>query len=137
MLSGNFVGAASSFRDMKELCERADIIMLDQQGRAGSGGFQENGDTGKRIHGLGGWDKIAPESMATYGPRKAARPIPEVRMWMVEGVAGGIAPWWHHVGGYQEDRRQFLATAPFFQWHAKHQQYLTNREPVATVGIVY
>ncbi|MDP9051731.1 MAG: Tat pathway signal protein, partial [Acidobacteriota bacterium] len=138
MLSGNFVGAASSFRDMKELCERADIIMLDQQGRAGvNGGFQENGDTGKRIHGLGGWDKIAPESMATYAPRKAARPIPEVRMWMVEGVAGGIAPWWHHVGGYQEDRRQFLATAPFFQWHAKHQHYLINREPIATVGIVY
>jgi hypothetical protein len=147
MLSGNFVQAASSFRDMKELCERADIIMMDHQGRASSGfgppgtglngGFQENGDTGKRVHGLGGWDKIAPESMATYGPRKAARPIPEVRMWMVEGVAGGIAPWWHHVGGYQEDRRQFLVTAPFFQWYAKHQQYLINREPIATVGIVY
>jgi hypothetical protein len=137
MLSGNFVGAASSFRDMKELCERADIIMLDQQGRASGGGFQENGDTGKRIHGLGGWDKIAPESMATYAPRKSARPIPEVRMWMVEGVAGGIAPWWHHVGGYQEDRRQFLSTAPFFEWHAKHQQYLIHREPVAAVGVVY
>ena len=100
-------------------------------------GFQENGDTGKRVHGLGGWDKISPESMATYGPRKAARPIPEVRMWMVEGVAGGIAPWWHHVGGYQEDRRQFLATSPFFQWYAKHQQYLIHRKPVATVGVVY
>jgi hypothetical protein len=97
--------------------------MMDHQGRARSGfgppgtglngGFQENGDTGKRVHGLGGWEKIAPESMATYGPRKAARPIPEVRMWMVDGVAGGIAPWWHHVGGYQEDRRQFLVTEPF------------------------
>jgi hypothetical protein len=147
MLSGNFVQAASSFRDMKELCARADIIMMDHQGRASSGfgppgtglngGFQENGDTGKRVHGLGGWDKIAPESMATYGPRKAARPIPEVRMWMVDGIAGGIAPWWHHVGGYQEDRRQFLVTEPFFRWYAEHQQYLINREPIATVGIVY
>jgi hypothetical protein len=147
MLSGNFVQAASSFRDMKELCERADIIMMDHQGRASSGfgppgtglngGFQENGDTGKRVHGLGSWEKIAPESMATYGPRKAARPIPEVRMWMVDGVAGGIAPWWHHVGGYQEDRRQFLVTEPFFRWYAEHQQYLINREPIATVGIVY
>jgi hypothetical protein len=58
-------------------------------------------------------------------------------MWMVEGVAGGIAPWWHHVGGYQEDRRQFQVTTPFFQWHAKHQQYLTDREPIAAVGVVY
>jgi hypothetical protein len=147
MLSGNFVQAASTFRDMKALCERARIIMLDQQGRANNGfgppgtgmndGFQENGDTGKRVHGLGGWDKVAPESMAAYGPRKAARPIPEVRMWMVEGVAGGIAPWWHHVGGYQEDRRQFHVMEPFFQWYAKHQQYLIHREPVATVGVVY
>jgi len=137
MLSGNFVQAAASFRDMKELCQRAEIIMLDHQARASNGGFQENGDTGKRIHGLGGWDKPAPESMATYGPRKAARPIPEVRMWMVEGVAGTIEPWWHHVGGYQEDRRQFHVVEPFFRWHAAQQKYLFNRQPVATVGVVY
>jgi hypothetical protein len=147
MLSGNFVQAASSFRDMKELCQRADIIMLDHQGRASNGfgppgtgqngGFQENGDTGKRVHGLGGWDKPAAESMATYGPRKAARPIPEVRMWMVEGVAGTIEPWWHHVGGYQEDRRQFRVVEPFFRWYTAHQEYLINRQPVATVGVVY
>jgi hypothetical protein len=139
MLTGNFVGAASSFRDMKELCQRADMIMLDHQGRSNDGGFQENGDTGKRIHGLlGGWDnKLAAESMATYGPRKAARPIPEVRMWMVEGVAGTIQPWWHHVGGYQEDRRQFKVVEPFYRWHTANQEYLINRQPVATVGVVY
>ena len=136
MLSGNFVQAASTFRDMKELCERADIIMLDHQARSNSG-FQENGDTGKRVHGLGGWDKLAPESMATYGPRKAARPIPEVRMWMAEAAAGGIQPWWHHVGGYQEDRRQFHVVEPFFRWYAERQEYLIHRQPIATVGVVY
>jgi hypothetical protein len=147
MLSGNFVQAAASFRDMKELCRRADIVMLDQQGRANNGfgppgtgqngGFQENGDTGKRVHGLAGWDKLMPESMATYGPRRAARPVPEARMWMVEGVAGTIQPWWHHVGGYQEDRRQFHVVEPFFRWYAGHEQYLVHREPIATVGVVY
>jgi hypothetical protein len=147
MLSGNFVQAASSFRDMRELCRRADILMLDHQGRANNGlgppgtgqseGFQENGDTGKRVHGLGGWDKLAPESMATYGPRRAARPIPEVRMWMADGVAGTIQPWWHHVGGYQEDRRQFQVVEPFFRWYADRQQYLVNRQPIATVAVVY
>lgn len=147
MLSGNFVQAASSFRDMRELCRRADILMLDHQGRANNGlgppgtgqseGFQENGDTGKRVHGLGGWAKLAPESMATYGPRRAARPIPEVRMWMADGVAGTIQPWWHHVGGYQEDRRQFQVVEPFFRWYADRQQYLVNRQPIATVAVVY
>ena len=137
MLSGNFVQAAASFRDMKELCGRAEIIMLDHQGRVNDGGFQENGDTGKRVHGLGGWDKPAAESMATYGPRKAARPIPEVRMWMVEGCAGTIRPWWHHVGGYQEDRRQFQVVEPFYRWYAANQKYLIDRKPVASVGVVY
>ncbi len=142
MLSGNFVQAASSFRDMKELCQRADVIMLDHQGRAitaGPPGRARTEDSRKTaipangVHGLGGWDKLAPESMATYGPRKAAAPIPEVRMWMVEGVAGTIQPWWHHVGGYQEDRRQFQVVEPFFRWYAEHQEYLVNRQPVATV----
>ncbi len=137
MLSGNFVQDAATFRDMKELCERADIIMLDHQARAANGGFQENGDTGKRVHGLGGWDKLAPESMATYGPRKAARPAAEVQMWMVEAAAGTIQPWWHHVGAYQEDRRQFHVVEPFFRWYAANQQYMIHREPVATVGVVY
>jgi len=147
MLSGNFVQSSASFRDMKELCARAAIIMLDHQGRANNGfgppgtgasqGFQENGDTGKRIHGLGGWQKLSPESMATYGPRKAARPIPEVRLWMFEGIAGTIQPWWHHIGGYQEDRRVFHVVEPVYRWYTANQKYLVNRLPVASVGVVY
>jgi Hypothetical glycosyl hydrolase 6 len=147
MLSGNFVQSAASFRDMKELCGRAAIMMLDHQGRANNGlgppgigqseGFQENGDTGKRVHGLGGWNKLSPESMATYGPRKAARPTAEVRLWMLDGIAGSIQPWWHHIGGYQEDRRVFHVVEPVYRWYTANQQYLVNRLPVASVGVVY
>jgi len=113
------------------------MVMLDQQTRGNEGGFQVNGETGKRIHGLLGWDKLSPESMATYGPRKAARPIPEVRMWMVEGFAGTIQPWWHHIGAYQEDRRQFRVVEPVYRWYVANQDHLVDRRPVATVGIVY
>ena len=28
-------------------------------------------------------------------------------MWMIAGIAGGIQPWWHHVGAYHEDRRMY------------------------------
>lgn len=136
MLSGHAVSSASRFRDLKALCSRAEMVMLDQQTR-GDGGFQINGETGKRIHGLLGWDKLAPESMATYGPRKTARPIPEVRMWMAEGFAGTIQPWWHHVGAFQEDRRQFEVVEPVYRWYSANQGYLVNRQPVATVGVVW
>ena len=62
MNSGSVSSQARSFRDLKEICRRADIMMLDHQRRDDDTGFQQNGDTGKRVHGLLGWDKLAPES---------------------------------------------------------------------------
>ncbi len=110
MNSGSLAWQAESFRDYKEICRRADIIMLDSQARSDSGGFQQNADTGKLIHGVLGWDKLIPESMAMYQAgrptfRVAAKPVAEARMWMIEGIAGGIQPWWHFVGASHEDRR--------------------------------
>ena len=54
--------------------KRAEIMMLDHQRRDDDTGFQQNGDTGKRVHGVLGWDKLAPESMAMYqsGPATTA-----------------------------------------------------------------
>ena len=112
MNGGSISGEAQEFRDFKEICARAEIIMLDDQRRANETGFQRNGEVGKPVHGLLGWDKIMPESMAMYQTtnptfRFSSKPEPEARLWMLEGIAGGIQPWWHHVGAYQEDRRMF------------------------------
>src|SRR5262249_21224186 len=49
MTSGCVAAQASSLRDMKELCRSAQIIMLDHQRRDVSTGFQQNGETGKRV----------------------------------------------------------------------------------------
>ena len=69
MNSGSVTAQARSFRDLREICRRADIVMLDHQRRDDDTGFQQNGDTGKRVHELCGWDKVAPESMAMYQSR--------------------------------------------------------------------
>ena len=142
MNSGSVSGQASSFRDLREICKRAHILMLDHQRRDDATGFQQNGDTGKRVHGLMGWDKLAPESMAMYQNarsqfRVTAKPATEARMWMIEGIAGGIQPWWHHVGANQEDRRMFRTAEPVMKWHKANQEYLTNRRPLATVGLLW
>ncbi|MCL4194831.1 MAG: beta-galactosidase, partial [Thermoguttaceae bacterium] len=142
MNSGSISGQSRSFRDLKEICRRAEILMLDHQARADSGGFQQNGETGKLVHGLLGWDKLAPESMAMYQAgrptfRKASKPEPEARLWMLEGFAGTIQPWWHHIGAYHEDRRQYRTVEPINRWHEANQQYLVGREPVASVGLVW
>lgn len=142
MNSGSITGQSRSFRDYKAICQRADIIMLDDQSRHNEGGFQRNGQIGKVIHGLLGWDKLVPESMAMYQAgtptfRLSSKPAPEARMWALEGFAGGIQPWWHMVGAYHEDRRMYKTVAPLLKWHKDNEEYLINREPVATVGVVW
>ncbi len=141
MIGGDFINQGARFRDIKAICERTEMIMLDDQSRSVSLGFQENAEIGKRLHGLLGWDKTIPESMAHYqrSPvfRKSAASKPEARLWMYSGFAGGIQPWWHHVGAYQWDRRQFTTSIPVYRWYADNETYLVNREPVATVGVVY
>jgi hypothetical protein len=142
MNSGSIRGQCQSFRDYREICHRAEIIMLDHQSRSDPGGFQQNAETGLLVHGLLGWDKLAPESMAMYQAGKptfrlASKPEAEARLWMLEGIAGGIQPWWHHIAAYHEDRRMYQTAGPVFRWHADHQHYLVNRRPIATVGVVW
>ena len=142
MNSGSVTAQAGSFRDLKEICSRAHIVMLDHQRREDSTGFQQNGDTGKRVHSLVGWDKLAPESMAMYEAgrtsfRVASKPAAEARMWMIAGIAGGIQPWWHYVGAYHEDRRMYRTAGPVMQWHKANEAYLIHRRPVASVGLLW
>jgi hypothetical protein len=142
MNSGSVASQCQSFRDYRQLCRRAEIIMLDHQARSDTGGFQQNGETGKLVHGLLGWDKLIPESMAMYQAGKpvfryASKPAAEARLWMLDGIAGGLQPWWHHVGANQEDRRAFQTAEPVLRWHKANEAYLVNRRPIATVGVVW
>ena len=142
MNSGSINGQSKSFRDYKEIAKRADIIMLDDQSRSDVGGFQHNGDIGKLLHGLMGWNKLAPESMAMYDHSKpwfrlGSKPAAEARMWMINGIAGGIQPWWHMVAAYHEDRRMYHTPQPVMHWHKDNEQYLLNRTPVANIGVVW
>ncbi|RIK33386.1 MAG: Tat pathway signal protein, partial [Chloroflexi bacterium] len=141
MNSGNIHHQALRFRDHKAICERAPILMLDHQ-RRGEQGFQQNGDTGKLCHELMGWDALMPESMSQYQSgtptfRLSAKPEVEARLWMLAGLAGGIHPWWHFISAYHEDRRQYRTAVPVMQWVAANQEYLLNRQPVASVGVVW
>jgi hypothetical protein len=142
MNGGTIAGQSRAFRDYREICRRAEIIMLDHQARSDASGFQQNSESGKLIHGILGWDKLIPESMAMYQSgrdnfRVAAKPAAEARMWMIEGFAGGIQPWWHHIGAYQEDRRMFATAEPVMRWHEENEKYLVNRRPLASVGVAW
>lgn len=142
MNSGSISGQGRNFRDYRAICKRADIIMLDDQARRDNAGFQRNALTGKLIHGMLGWDKLVPESMAQYQThrpwfRVASKPEPEARMWMIEGIAGGIQPWWHMIAASHDDRRMYHSPVEIFNWHKENEEFLINRQPVASVGVVW
>ena len=141
MNSGSVSSQSRSFRDCKAIFGRAEMVFLDHQSRSAAG-FEENADTGKLVHGVLGWDKLAPESMAMYEAgrnsfRLASKPAVEARMWMIEGFAGGINPWWHHIGAFNEDRRMYQTAEPVMKWYAANERYLINRKPLANVGVVW
>lgn len=143
MNSGSVHGQSNVFRDFKAICERSEMIMLDDQTRSNAGGFQHNGELGKLLHGMLGWDKLIPESMAMYQNgggtnfRLASKPAPEARMWMINGIAGGIQTWWHHVSAYHEDRRAYKTAAPVTRWQKENEPFLIDREPIAPIGVVW
>ena len=120
MIHGDPIHSHLAFCDLEQIGARSVMWMSDQQSRNVTG-FAQNGLSGKLLHDVLGWNAVIPESMATYvrgeqAFRKAANPALETRKWMVEGYAGGISPWWHHVGAYQGDRRQFQTVEPLTRW---------------------
>ena len=133
MMNGALAGAATDLRDYREIAAIAELVMLDSQRRATRRDFSRT--RRRQAHArrarLG---QIAPESFALYQTagatfRLSARPEPEVRLWAMEGIAGGIQPWWHYVNAYHEDRRMYPTPVAMGQWHAANESFLINRRP--------
>jgi hypothetical protein len=133
---GQLLGALT-LRDMSRIVQRSRMVMMDHQGRADETGFQENPDTAKIVHELLGWDKNVAECGAIYSPRLISKPAPEAQLWMYEGMAGGVSPWWHTISAYSEDKRRYPTPIPVFEWHKANEPYLYDRTPIATVGLVW
>lgn len=142
MLSGDQKHAANRFNDQRRILRGSPFAMLDHQFRWFGESFHQNAEAGKRIHELVGWDAMVPESTPMYSLgrpafRIAAMPKAEAQLWSANGFAGGIQPWWHHIGSHHEDRRQYATAPEIFQWHEKNQDVLFDRTPVADVAVVW
>ncbi len=142
MIGGETIYNSQRSIDLQGILSQTPIVMLDHQRRNAFDGFEQNTEAGKRLHELVGWDKLIPESMPQYqlgAPvfRLSSMPVPEVRLWATAGFAGGIQPWWHHIGSSHEDRRQYLTAEPIFRWHAANQDVLVNRELTPDVGVIW
>ncbi len=142
MVSGDVLNNCRRFIDIAAIMARTPIVMVDHQRRSRRAGFDQNAEAGKRLHELAGWDVLIPESMPQYqlgAPafRHASMPAAEVRLWSTAGFAGGIQPWWHHIGANHDDRRQYRTAEPIFRWHEANEDILISRRPQARIGVVW
>ncbi|WP_099205556.1 alpha-amylase family protein [Scatolibacter rhodanostii] len=142
MLNADQIEQGNRFVDIKKLLGKSKIVFCDQQGRKANTGMEENAVNGSLLRLASEEGMIVPESMANYVRgrrtfRLSANPKEETRLWMIEGIAGGISPWFHHVGAKGYDRRQYETPVPVFQWHEANEKYLYKRQEVAQVGILW
>ncbi|MCK5464180.1 MAG: beta-galactosidase trimerization domain-containing protein, partial [Bacteroidales bacterium] len=61
----------------------------------------------------------------------------EVRVWVAEGTANGMRPWFTKFSGTLYDERWLSYVEDIYNWHYKAEVYLRNEKPLANVGMVY
>ncbi|MEZ4680560.1 MAG: beta-galactosidase trimerization domain-containing protein [Caldilineaceae bacterium] len=61
----------------------------------------------------------------------------EITMWVADGIANGLRPWFTKFGGVLYDKRWLKPVEEAYTWQAKHEKYLRNVRPIARVALVY
>jgi hypothetical protein len=137
----NAGGGALSPLDMKTIGELAPILFADRQGRSGVMAPWASGKNGKEYRATLGEKPIA--GMVSVGFEEKYRwkdsvqSGDEIRLWMVDGIAQGLRPWFIKFNAKVIDRRWVPVVEQIYQWHYANQAYLRNQKNFARIGMVY
>jgi hypothetical protein len=137
----NSGGGALSGLDMKIVGELAPTLFADRQGRGGVMAPWANGKNGKEYRAVLGNRAIGGIfHVGTVTPHRwpdSVKSAAETRMWVVDGIANGLRPWFNKVSGSVHDTRGLKVIEDLYQWHYRSERYLRNVEPIARVAMVY
>jgi hypothetical protein len=137
----NAGGGALSELDMKIVGELAPTLFADRQGRAGLAPPWENGKNGKEYRAtMGNKAIVGIFSMGLedkYRWKDSVQSDDEIRLWVMDGVAQGLRPWFTKFDATIIDPRWLPVVEELYKWHAANEQYLRNDRPLARVGLVY
>ncbi len=137
----NTGGGASSSLDMKKIGELADILVADRQGRRGLAAPWSNGKNAKEFRAtmgpksITGLFSVGPEE--PYRWKDSVQDDAEIRIWVADGVANGLRPWYSKFSGTLHDERWLKPVADILQRCARWEKYLRNEASLARVGLVY
>ncbi len=137
----NTGGGATSSLDMKKIGELAPVLMADRQARRGLAAPWANGKNGKEFRATMGRKPIVGIfSVGVEEPyrwKDSVQNEAEIRLWVADGVANGLRPWFTKFGGYVYDRRWMKPVEEMYRRFAEWEPYLRNEQSLARVGLVY
>ena len=137
----NSGGGALSDLDMTEIGRRAETLFADRQARRGLTAPWANGKNGKELRStlgrkaIGGIFSVGTEE--PYRWKDSVQHPEEIRMWVADGIANGLRPWWTKFAATTYDRRWLDVVEDIYNWAAKVEPYLRNEAPLARVAMVY
>jgi hypothetical protein len=137
----NTGGGATSPLDMKTIGELAPILFADRQARSGLMPPWAAGKNAKEYRAtmghkpIGGIFSMGVEE--AYRWKDSVQNEAEVRIWVADGIANGLRPWFTKFSGTLRDRRWLPVIEDIYRWHQGIEAYLRNEAPLARVGMVY
>jgi hypothetical protein len=137
----NAGGGALSSLDMKTIGEIAPTLFADRQGRSGVMPPWSNGKNGKEYRATLGRKAIAGIFSVgleeKYRWKDSVQNADEIRMWVADGIAHGLRPWFVKFNAKPIDRRWLPVVEELYGWHYRNERYLRNEHSLARVAIVY
>jgi len=137
----NAGGGALSDLDMKTIGEMAPTLFADRQARRGLAPPWTNGKNGKEYRAtmgrkaIGGVFSVGVEE--PYRWKDSVQNGAEIRLWVADGIAHGLRPWFTKFCATLYDRRWLPVVEEIYNWHYRSERYLRNEENLARVAMVY
>ena len=137
----NAGGGALSELDMKTIGELAPTLFADRQARRGVMPPWSNGKNGKEYSAtmgskaIGGIFSVGIEQ--PYRWKDSVQNGEEIRLWVADGVAHNLRPWFTKFNGKILDPRWLRVVEDIYGWHYRNERYLRNERSLARVGMVY
>jgi hypothetical protein len=119
----------------------SDIFFTDHQARSGTIPPWSNAKRAKELRAtmgmkpLGGIFSVGLEEQ--YRWKDSVQSEAEMRIWVAEGTASNMRPWFAKFSGVLYDRRWLDIVERIYRWHHRCERYLRNVAPLARVAMVY
>ena len=131
----------NGFPDKVITGQLSDIVFTDHQARSGQTMPWSNGKVAKELRAsigmkpLGGIFSVGFEEQ--YRWKDSVQSEAEIRVWVAEGTANGMRPWFTKFSGVLYDKRWLEIVDKIYQVHWRNESYLRNTNPLARVGMVF